>query len=131
MQARPLTTRIFKIKNPATKFYCPLCRTERAFIYHPHLSSKHYVQIFMTSVILVLLTFPIMGYGSFASFFLVWGIFEMAVRLLFRQEVPCPHCGFDASWYKRDVKVAKRRVQEFWAQKNNAPNQTPISEQAS
>ena len=29
-------------------------------------------------------------------------------------ELPCPHCGFDATWYKRDVKVARRQVLDFW-----------------
>ncbi len=51
--------------------------------------------------------------GAF-SFFLVWAFFEAALRLNFRKEVPCPHCGFDASWYKKDVNVARRKVDEFW-----------------
>ena len=32
----------------------------------------------------------------------------------YRKEIPCPHCGFDASWYKKDVKIARRLVKEFW-----------------
>jgi ribosomal protein L37E len=48
------------------------------------------------------------------SFFLYWACFEAGRRIFFSREIPCPHCGFDASWYKRDVKVARRKVDEFW-----------------
>jgi hypothetical protein len=45
--------------------------------------------------------------------------FEGIRRMLFSRQVPCPHCGFDASWYKRDVKVARRLVGEFWGDKQS------------
>jgi hypothetical protein len=66
--------------------------------------------------------FPIMGMRSAFVFFVIWFGFEAAVRVLFKQELPCPHCGFDASWYKRDVKIARRKVEEFWALKEAESN---------
>ena len=42
------------------------------------------------------------------------GSMEVYKRLNFRKEIPCPHCGFDASWYKRDVKVARKLVERHW-----------------
>ncbi len=47
-------------------------------------------------------------------FFLVWAVFEGQVRIAYRREIPCPHCGLDASWYQRDVKVTRRLIREFW-----------------
>ena len=106
--------RTYRLKDPALEFICPLCGTPRAFQLRPRLSKKNYLQMVLTSMVLVLATFPLMEFMSFIFFFIVWAIFEGSVRVLFRKEVPCPHCGFDASWYHRDVKVAKRMVQEFW-----------------
>ena len=47
-------------------------------------------------------------------FFPVWLAFELGNKLLYRKELPCPYCGFDPSWYRRDVTVAKKMVQNFW-----------------
>jgi len=110
----PLERRIFKAKNPSMTFLCPLCRTERAFHYRPRLSVLNYGQIVLLTVATIWLTFPIFQWKSFFFFFIYWTVFEAMVRLLFRKEIPCPHCGFDASWYKRDVKVARKKVEEFW-----------------
>lgn len=65
---------------------------------------------------------PLMGVKSFFVFFIVWGIFEAALRVVFKKEIPCPHCGFDATWYKKDVKVARDKVKVFWDSKNVAPS---------
>lgn len=115
----PLEHRVYKIKNPSMKFYCPLCRTERAFIHRPHLEMRHYLQIAISSVVLTLAFYPIMGVRALTLVFFVWALFELSVRALFRKEVPCPHCGFDAAWYKRDVKVTRALVSEFWSKKSN------------
>jgi len=110
----PLETRLYKFKNPAMKFFCPLCRTERAFTIKPHLNAKQHIQIAIISFCLMGLTYSFMGWRSIFWFFLVWSFFELAVRILFKKEIPCPHCGFDAAWYKRDVTVARAKVKQFW-----------------
>lgn len=61
--------------------------------------------------------FPFFGVESGVIFFAIWGVFELAIRSDFKKQVACPHCGFDATWYKKDVKVARQKVAEFWAQK--------------
>ena len=73
----------------------------------------------LSSVILILLLYyPLMKIHSFFVFFIIffviWAMVELAKRLRFKRDIPCPHCGFDASWYKRDIKVARRLVKEFW-----------------
>lgn len=114
---QPLESRIFRYKNPSTRFFCPLCRTERAFTLKPRLSKMNFLQIFLTTLFLILFAYPVMGIRSLFIYFVVWSVFEVCLRTFFRKEIPCPHCGFDASWYKRDVKVARRLVKEFWEKK--------------
>lgn len=115
---RPLESRTYRYKNPAMEFFCPLCRTKRAITTNPHLTLKNYLQISMLTVVTSMVLWPIMSGRSVFSFFIFWAGFEGARRLLFRKEIPCPHCGFDASWYKRDVKVAKKLVHNFWEAKS-------------
>ncbi len=118
----PLENRIFKYKNPSMEFYCPLCSTKRAFTSTPRMSVKNYFQCFLTTVFLMACLWPLMEIKSFFIFFFVWAIFEAGVRMNFRKEIPCPHCGFDASWYKRDVKMARKIVGDFWQNKKPQQN---------
>jgi hypothetical protein len=69
--------------------------------------------------------YPFFKVESFIVFFAVWGSFELAIRSDFKKQVPCPHCGFDATWYKKDVKVARQKVAEFWAQKQTVSPSIP------
>ena len=121
---RPLEKRTYRYKNPAMEFFCPLCSTKRAITTNPHLSIKNYIQIGMLTIVTSMALWPLMSGRSLFSFFFYWAGFEGVRRLLFRKEIPCPHCGFDASWYKRDVKMAKQLVHNFWDAK------TPESEES-
>lgn len=114
---QPLETRTYRFKNPALHFFCPLCRTERCITTGHRLTVLNYIQITLLTGFLTAIVFPYAGLKTLAAFFPIWLAFEGVRRLLFSREVPCPHCGFDASWYKRDVKVARRRVAEFWESK--------------
>lgn len=114
----PLEQRPYRFKNPSMEFYCPLCRTERAFAGKPGLSKNNVLQIAMLTLVTTLCAYPWAAWRGIFSVFFYWACFEVSLRVLFRKEIPCPHCGFDASWYKRDVKVARRLVMEFWENKN-------------
>lgn len=112
-----LENRVYKYKNPARRFFCPLCRTERGITVSPRLTRKNYLQIFLTSLVMGAALYPFMGVRSFFIFFVNWAVFEIAVRSDFKKQVPCPHCGFDATQYKKNVKVAREQVKEFWSKK--------------
>jgi hypothetical protein len=129
---KPLVDRVYKYKNKERNFFCPLCRTERNVTVSPKLTKKNIVQITLTSIIFAAVLYPVLGVESFIVFFLVWGVFELAVRSDYKKQVPCPHCGFDATWYKKDVKVARQKVTEFWSQKQtvNSSNQDSLPKQA-
>lgn len=120
---KPLEQRVFKYKNKSSTFFCPLCRTERGISISPRLSKKNYVQILLTSIVFGAALFPFMGVKCFFIFFVDWAIFELAVRTNYKKQVACPHCGFDATWYKRDVKVARQLVKDFWMQKQGLGDQ--------
>lgn len=118
---RPLEKRVYKYKNKNRNFFCPLCRTERNVTVSPRLSRKNYFQIFISSVVFGSMLFPLMGAESYFIFFVIWGGFELAVRSDYKKQIPCPHCGFDATTYKRNVKIAREEVVDFWARKNVSP----------
>lgn len=109
--------RFFKVKKASSNFICPLCSAPREMRYKKNLNEKQYIQIIVLSASLGWLLFPLMGVKSLALLFVVWIGFEVVNKLLYRKEIACPYCGFDATWYKRDVRVAKRKVEEFWKEK--------------
>ncbi len=115
---KPLEPRTFRYKNPAMEFFCPLCGTKRAIITNPHLTAKNYLQITMLTTMTSMVLWGVMSWRATFSFFFFWAAFEGIRRTMFRKEIPCPHCGFDASWYKRDVKMARQLVHNFWEAKN-------------
>jgi hypothetical protein len=110
-----MDSRNFRPKNPRMSFFCPLCTTARSFVHSPRLSRQQYIQLAFSSVLLLALGWKVMEVYALIFPCALWAGMEFWVRARFRKEIPCPHCGFDASWYKRDVKVARRLVQEFWS----------------
>jgi hypothetical protein len=129
---KPLENRVYKYKNKDSQFFCPLCRTERGIDTSPRFTSKNYSQIVLTSMVLGGLCYPLIGPKCFVVFFIVWGSFELFVRTDYKKQIACPHCGFDAAWYKRDVKVARQIVKEFWTKKQMLIDEKnrPIAKQA-
>jgi hypothetical protein len=118
--------RFFKVKKAAYHFLCPLCASPRQMRYRKILGTTHYIQILLLSGALVAMLWPWMGFKATFLTFLVWMGFELVNKLLYRKEIPCPYCGFDATWYKRDVKLARKKVQEFWQM--NQDSKTATSE---
>jgi hypothetical protein len=116
-KVNPLQTgRFYKVKNPRKSFLCALCSAPRSMQYSKNLSGIKYLQIIVMSVSTGWLLFPLMGVKAVLLAFPIWMLVEVANKLLYRKEVACPYCGFDATWYRRDVKVANKIVKEFWKQ---------------
>ena len=114
-KVNPLETkRFYKTKNPTKKFLCALCSAPRSMKYSKTLNHKQIVQIVLISTALSWGLFSVVGIKSIFSIFLVWPAFEMINKLLYRKEIPCPYCGFDATWYRRDVVKANSLVKDFW-----------------
>ncbi|MBC7715218.1 MAG: hypothetical protein H7177_17870 [Rhizobacter sp.] len=128
MKNKPLVDRVYKYKNKDRNFFCPLCRTERNVTTSPRLTKKNIVQITLTSIMIAAALYPLVGVNGGVVFFAVWGFFELAIRSDYKKQIACPHCGFDATSYKRDVRVARQQVADFWAQKQGV---TPSVSEAS
>lgn len=114
---RSLVKKVFHYKKPHMSFYCPLCATPRSLSVRAHMGHWNHLQLSVATAFIAYLLSPLMEWRGLYLYFFFWAIWEGTLRLLRRKEVPCPHCGFDASWYKRDVKEARRRVEEFWKDK--------------
>ena len=125
----PLEDRVFKYKRSAMQFFCPLCRTERAISTGHRLTKSNYIQIAVLALSVTAVLWTFMSWRGVFSVFPIFVLFEGIKRSLFRKEVPCPHCGFDAGWYKRDVKVAKQLVADFWAEKKPGSTEVPALEE--
>lgn len=113
----PLVKRVYRSKTKEKDFFCPLCRTQRNVRMSPTLTKKNYLQIVLSTIVVGTILFPLMSVVSYSVFFLIWGSFELVIRSNYKKEIPCPHCGFDATDYKKDIKVARQKVKEFWDQK--------------
>lgn len=129
---KPLETRSYKYKKVAMEFFCPLCRSKRAIATGHRLTLLNYGQIVLLTGLVTAVFWSWAGIRGFFSFFPILMAFEAVRRMLFSRDIPCPHCGFDASWYKRDVNVAKKIVEDFWSENTigDAPdiNQLPKSD---
>lgn len=118
---KPRDPRPYKIKKPKLEFFCPLCKTKRGLAYRPKLTFKNYIQI----TLVTLLFYPIFGFKVFIIFLTMAAILEFFLRSLSKNEIPCPYCGFDASWYKKDAKIAKKKVQEFLGKQEKFEQRAP------
>ncbi|MBF0300055.1 MAG: hypothetical protein HQK51_15135 [Oligoflexia bacterium] len=116
--------RIFRMKNPSLEFYCPLCRQKRYMKFRSRPSKKNYTQLLVASLFIIFIAFPYVKQKSWDYTFIIifilimWACYEMIIKIFYRKELPCPHCGFDMTWYRRDVRIAKKLVKDFWHNKN-------------
>ena len=65
--------------------------------------------------------YPFINWKGVMSLPLVWVLFESIHKSLYRKDLSCPYCGFDPKWYKKDVKLARQKVEEFLKQNPGSP----------
>ena len=106
--------KFYRVKKANREFLCALCSAPRQMRYSKYLSLQNYLQVALLTATLGYFLFPLMKAKVVFLFFPVWLVFELGNKLLYSRELPCPYCGFDPSWYRRDVTVAKKMVQNFW-----------------
>ena len=100
-------------KRDSKDCFCALCRSPRKLRYPRHLSSINYFQILIVATGMGAAVFPWFGLKSVAILPVFWVLFESVHKSLYRKELKCPFCGFDPTWYKKDVNLARRKVEEF------------------
>lgn len=109
----------YKVRHAKKDFLCALCKAPRQLSYGKNLDAKKYAQILIINSILGWMLFPVMKEKVVFMFFLIWFAFEVVNKMLYRRQIPCPYCGFDATWYRKDVTRAREKVADFWAQQNS------------
>lgn len=118
--------RFFKVKKASRNFLCALCESPRQMKYSKNLSEKNYFQILLLSAFLSWALYPVMGLKAISLILVIWPIFEVTNKVFYRKDIACPYCGFDATWYRRDVKVARTKVEDFW--KTRLPKKENLSQ---
>lgn len=110
-----------KKKSHKTECFCALCRSPRVLRYSRRLQKRHYLQIMTLGLVLIAATFQWFTWKGAFALPLIWAIFESTQKSLYRKDLKCPYCGFDPTWYKKDVNLARRKVEEFLKQNPESP----------
>lgn len=108
-------------KSERRECFCALCRTPRTLRYERRMKARHFGQIMVLTLSVGAAAYPWMQWKGFMSLPIIWAIFESVRSSLYRKELTCPYCGFDPSWYKKDVKIARAKVEEFLKQNPETP----------
>src|SRR6218665_3906675 len=101
--------------------FCALCRSPRKLRYSRYLSSANYGQIFILTLVVTAAAYPWLEWKGAISLPIIWGLFESIHKSLYRKDLKCPYCGFDPKWYRKDVKLARQKVEEFLKQNPESP----------
>ncbi len=109
------------MKKTQKDCFCALCRSPRKLRYSRHLTKLHYGQILVLTLAFGYFTFPFLQWKGFMALPIIWGLFESIHKSLYRKDLKCPYCGFDPKWYKKDVKLARQKVEEFLKQNPDSP----------
>lgn len=98
-------------------FFCPLCRATRKVSLKPRPAARHYAQLGLTAVALMLAGWSFWEWKGIVSIFPLWIGFELIYRMRARAHLNCPHCGFDPYLYLVDVKRAREEIDSHWRKK--------------
>lgn len=101
--------------------FCALCRTPRKLYYSKNLSLFNYFQILFLGFFLTWVLFPYFGVKGIGFLPLIWILFESIHKSLYRKELICPTCGFDPKMYRKNVKFAREKVQDFLQKNPDSP----------
>lgn len=110
-----------KSKSEKTECFCALCRSPRTLRYSRRLKGRHFLQILTLGIVFTASTSPWFDWKGAFALPLIWAIFEGQYKSLYRKDLKCPFCGFDPTWYKKDVKFARQQVEEFLKQNPESP----------
>ena len=99
------------------QFYCPICKTERRTFYWPSPRKRHIVQVVGGAIALSMILWTFLGFKGVFLGFPLFAAFDFFYRLRARQSLICPHCGFDPYLYKFNADLAKKKVEEFFVEK--------------
>jgi hypothetical protein len=104
-----------------TECFCALCSSKRTLRYSRHLQGRHYLQMVVLVIGISAASFPYFHLKGLFTLPLIWAIFESIHKSLYRRDLKCPYCGFDPTWYKKDINLARRKVEDFLRENPQSP----------
>jgi hypothetical protein len=108
-------------KKKYQECFCALCRSPRKLRYSRRLQSQHFIQIFVLTIGLAAALYPWLEWKGAAALPIIWASFDWFYKSLYRKDLKCPFCGFDPTWYKKDVSIARKQVLDFLKQNPESP----------
>lgn len=99
------------------QFYCPLCRVPRRLPGPPRPTSRHMIQIGLTSLVFMLATWSWFEWKGVVVFVPLWITFEVLYRVRVRRAAHCESCGFDPFLFMVDHGRARTEVENYWRNK--------------
>ncbi len=108
-------------KSDKKEFFCACCRMPRVSRYARRLHSGHFIQILVLAIAVGSSLYPWLEWKGFMSLPIIWALYESIHKSLYRKDIKCPFCGFDPTWYKKDVRVARKQVEDFLKQNPESP----------
>jgi hypothetical protein len=117
-------------KRDFWEFYCPICKKQRRSFYWPSPRLRHYLRFVGFGLFMAGCLWPWCGFKGLFLILPAWALFEFFYRARARQSLICPYCGFDPYIYKHDVKLARQKVEQFFAARNAAKEATKKSDTA-
>ena len=109
------------MKKTYKDYFCACCRSPRKLRYSRYLSSMNYLQILVLTIVFTAATYPWLVWKGACALPIIWGLFESIHKSLYRKDLACPYCGFDPKCYKKDVKLARQKVEDFLKQNPETP----------
>jgi hypothetical protein len=109
------------MKKTSKDCFCALCRSPRKLRYSRYLSKQNYLQILVLTLGFTASVSPWLSWKGALSLPIIWALFESIHKSLYRKDLKCPYCGFDPKWYKKDVKLARQKVEEFLKENPESP----------
>ena len=104
---------LFSVKSHKKNIFCALCRVPRTLTRARHLGPHNYLQIAVMTAFATWTLFDWLEWKTLGVYFIIWAGFEFTRKVAYRKELKCPSCGFDATWYRKDVRIARKQVEDF------------------
>ncbi|MBK7961648.1 MAG: hypothetical protein IPK04_10920 [Bdellovibrionales bacterium] len=107
-----------RVKN----VYCAFCRSSRRIYTSRGVGAVHLVGGLIWSVIFTMGYFREMDFRGVFVFLVTLGVSEIFLRLRWRMQIVCPHCGFDPVLYLKNPEQAAAHVRVFLERRQASPD---------
>ncbi len=98
-------------------FLCPLCKVHRKVSLRQRPGGIHYLQVFLSTLMVTLLFWNWFNWKGLVSFLPLWSVFEVVYRWRMRVILVCSQCGFDPYLFLINHEWARREVENHWRKK--------------